>query len=104
MSMRCRRRHFCEFGGVHGLDEGLPVREVPVERADADAGVAGDGFQRHGPVGCSERRGGAREQAFPVPARVGPFGHSGGSSVLLAWQKRRFLRIGFEYRIPRSAS
>ena len=57
---------------------------MAVQRADPDAGVAGDRLQRHRPpVGGGECRGRHLEQLLPIAARVGPntLSQSGGSSV-----------------------
>ena len=55
---------------VRGLDERLAGGEVPVQRADADAGVLGDRVERHVRPVLRERADGDVEQPVAVALRV----------------------------------
>jgi hypothetical protein len=58
---------------VDGDDEVGSRREVPVDRADADAGCGGDVAHGHVDTGGNEGRGGDAEQGLLVTPGVGPF-------------------------------
>src|SRR6185437_16970311 len=69
--------------------------EVPVERADADAGLAGDRLERRVLAG-GEGMGGHLQQAVAVALRVGaqrPLSGGRHGRSLLGVAKRRILRI-----------
>jgi hypothetical protein len=55
---------------VDRVNQRLAGREVPVERGDADAGLAGDRAHRRVNVGRHEHAGRRREQLFAVAGRV----------------------------------
>src|SRR5207253_5417653 len=69
-----------QLAAVDLLDQGVAGREVAVERADADAGLARDGLDLDGVRAGTEDTGGGVDDALPValgvavPARatVGP--------------------------------
>jgi hypothetical protein len=56
---------------VDRVDQGLPGGEVPVERADADAGLVRDGLQRRLLAAARKRAGRDRDQPVVVLLRVG---------------------------------
>lgn len=66
------RGHLGELGAVDGLDEGLPVGEMAVQRADPDARVAGDRLERGRRAVLGERRGGRLQQPLAIAARIRP--------------------------------
>jgi hypothetical protein len=73
-----------EFGGaarqrldlvhVDGPHEVGPRREVPIQRADADAGTTGDVLERGRAVRLGERLARGGHQLLVVAERVGPLG------------------------------
>ena len=66
------RAQFGELLAVQRLDQCLAGGEMPVEGADADAGVPRDLLKRHGLPAGRERRPGRVKQARSVPLRVYP--------------------------------
>ncbi len=84
--------------------QGLPVREVPVERPDADAGPLGDLVQRRVGPALDEHVAGHIEQLLAVAPRVGPGGAIGVGALFrahtqsLAAIRRISLRLGL--RLP----
>jgi hypothetical protein len=56
------RGHHGKLGLVDGFDEFFTGGEVPVERADADAGAARDGLERHGGAFGGGKGGGRRRE------------------------------------------
>ena len=67
-----RRRQLGQLGAVDGLDERLAAREVPVERADTDAGIPGNRLERYRGRGGGERLGGLFQQPLAVTQSVCP--------------------------------
>ena len=57
--------------GHHGLEQCLLGREVPVDRARADAGPPGDLVKRYGQALVGERRLGGLQHTGAVPPGVG---------------------------------
>ncbi|GAA3438927.1 hypothetical protein GCM10018954_085470 [Kutzneria kofuensis] len=72
------------LGPVHGDEQGLACREVPVEGADRDAGLAGDLLQRGVRAPAREGGCGRRQEPVAVALRVGAqgaVGHGGSKLV-----------------------
>ena len=66
-----RARHRLHLARVDRLEQRLPLREVAVERADADPGPLGDVLERGGGAFLGEGVAGCGDEGVVVPAGIG---------------------------------
>lgn len=75
-----------QFVAVHSLDQFFPRREMPVERADADAGIPRDPLERHG-LRRGEGFQGHLEDSLAVSLRIRAL------TTMIIWHNWRTLRL-----------